>query len=382
MRFSVLLPTRNGGKFLRTCIGAILDQPYREFELVVSDNANTDETPQILRSFHDPRLKVLRLDPFVNVTENWNNALRASQGDYFVMMGDDDYLLPNYFANLERELEQFGCPDVIGYNAYSFVCPGTMDHESTAYYGDPYFQPPDERFEREGELPPSFRREIVRDMFRFINHFPMNMQMFLVSRAAADRIRGGVFQPPFPDHFAVNALLLDARRFVFLPRHFHVVVGVTPKSFGYYFFNGHQQQGLRYLSIDTRFQGRLPGDEIINATRVWLDLLKRTYPDRLVGSTVSRPHYLQMQLRAWILEYRLGKLPIEGLLARLGRISLPEWPRVVGSLLVKLTPRRLARVLRRGPSRNKLRASLGTLRPIQNVLDIGEFARWIGERRA
>ena len=42
MKFSVLLPTRNGEKYLKTCIQSILDQTYDDTELIVFDNANTD----------------------------------------------------------------------------------------------------------------------------------------------------------------------------------------------------------------------------------------------------------------------------------------------------------------------------------------------------
>ena len=46
-RFSVLLPTRNGGQFIDNCIRSVLDQDA-DLELIVSDNANTDETPAVL----------------------------------------------------------------------------------------------------------------------------------------------------------------------------------------------------------------------------------------------------------------------------------------------------------------------------------------------
>ena len=42
MRFSILLPTRNGGDFLENCVRSILEQDHDDFELVISDNANTD----------------------------------------------------------------------------------------------------------------------------------------------------------------------------------------------------------------------------------------------------------------------------------------------------------------------------------------------------
>ena len=43
MKFSVLLPTRNGGDFLKNTIRSIVEQDYDDFELVISDNANSDD---------------------------------------------------------------------------------------------------------------------------------------------------------------------------------------------------------------------------------------------------------------------------------------------------------------------------------------------------
>ena len=48
MKFSVLLPTRNGEKYLKTCIQSILDQTYDDMELIVFDNANTDGSAHII----------------------------------------------------------------------------------------------------------------------------------------------------------------------------------------------------------------------------------------------------------------------------------------------------------------------------------------------
>ena len=58
MKFSVLLPTRNGAKYLQTCIESVLNQQFQDMELIVSDNANTDNTAEIVKSFtSDNRLK-------------------------------------------------------------------------------------------------------------------------------------------------------------------------------------------------------------------------------------------------------------------------------------------------------------------------------------
>ena len=96
MKLSVLLPTRNGGALLHDCVKSVLDQSYEGMELVVSDNASADETRDVLASFDDARLRVVRLDEPIPVTDNWNNALAESAGDYLLLIGDDDYLLPGY----------------------------------------------------------------------------------------------------------------------------------------------------------------------------------------------------------------------------------------------------------------------------------------------
>src|SRR5436309_2749745 len=104
MRFSILLPTRNGGDYLRDALASVLDQEG-DFELVVADNANTDETPAILAErAGDPRLKVIRLNEVVPVTDNWMCTLRAAEGEYMLMIGDDDLLLPGFFERAEAAL--------------------------------------------------------------------------------------------------------------------------------------------------------------------------------------------------------------------------------------------------------------------------------------
>src|SRR5262245_11409931 len=107
-RFSVLLPTRNGGRFLDACVRSVLADPRDDLELVVSDNANEDETIEVIaRHAADPRLLAIRLDDPVGVTENWNAALDAAAGEYLLMIGDDDLLLPGYFDRVSAALDRY-----------------------------------------------------------------------------------------------------------------------------------------------------------------------------------------------------------------------------------------------------------------------------------
>src|SRR5207248_9717352 len=114
--------TRNGAAYLKDAIASVLVQPYADMELVVSDNASDPETRDVVSRFTgDKRLKYVRLDRVVTVTENWNEALRMSRGDYVVMIGDDDCLLPHFFQRLDDAIERHGRPDCITYNGLTFV---------------------------------------------------------------------------------------------------------------------------------------------------------------------------------------------------------------------------------------------------------------------
>ena len=185
MRYSVLLPTRNGGHFLRNCIESVLSQDYGDFELVISDNANTDETPAIIAGCRDhPKVQTVRLDEPVSVTDNWNAAYAQSSGGYILMMGDDDYLLPDYFARMDALLERHTFPDCVLYNGYSFVAPGSVSDDPRSYYSPYHFAfAPD--LQAEKELSRADQLAIIHDMFRWIPRIPLNMQTTLVARKAS-----------------------------------------------------------------------------------------------------------------------------------------------------------------------------------------------------
>src|SRR5262249_29619062 len=124
-RYSVLLPTRQGASLLEACVRSVLDQPYEQMELVVSDNNSDDGTAEILAGLAgDPRLRVVTQTETLRVTDNWNAALAASSGDLIVLLGDDDLLLDGYFERADELRERHGEPEVLLYNGYAFAFPG------------------------------------------------------------------------------------------------------------------------------------------------------------------------------------------------------------------------------------------------------------------
>lgn len=375
MRFSVLLPTRNGGAFIENCIHSVLDQDHGDFELVISDNANTDTTPDILCQFAShARVRITRQGRVLPVAQNWTAALAASVGDYVLMMGDDDYLLPHALARLDHVLNQHEDPDCVLFNGYSYVAPDSIASETSSYWA-PYHFAYGPELSGEGVIGRAIRNSIVRDMFRFRQRIPLNMQTTLFSRKAALAIPGGVFQPPFPDHFLLNALLISAKNWIFLPDRL-VVVGMSPKSFGHYFYSQQSANGLQYLGISTHFPAALPGNELLNGMHIWLTRLKETYGQELAGVDIDRPGYLLRQVYFWLSQYLYGVAPKDQFLQRLRLLSFRDW---VSVLHAAIRPQTLGRLFRTILTRRKTHAERlwHNLIPLRGPRDIREFAQWL-----
>ena len=323
MKFSVLLPTRNGGKYLKSCIESVLSQDYKDMELIVFDNANTDNTAEVVNSYSiDKRLKYYRTDNVVSVTDNWNNALKKSSGDYVLMMGDDDFLLPGYFDTLDKTIKENDFPDGISYFGYSFIYPDAVDN-SMGYYSDPHYDY-EKKLINSGKTTKNQLKSIVYDMFKFKNRVPLNTLPHIWSRKVINRVDGELFRPPYPDHFALNAIFLKANTWVFSKKKLYII-GVTPKSYGHYVFSDNDQKGGEdYLGISGDFPGQLPGSALINNMYVWLQLLKDNYPDYLGGVQISRNGYVRHQLHYWISQYRHGSIERKDLFHRLGLLTLKD----------------------------------------------------------
>lgn len=374
MKFSVLLPTRFGGDYLTDSIRSVLDQPYPDMELVVSDNANTDKTQDVLKSFSkDRRLKVVRLDTPIGAAENWDWALKHSRGDYVLLIGDDDCLLPGYFARMEKILKRHHNPQVITYNAFSFMAPNSVGNK-TGYYKDPFFDYGPE-FSEERTLDMRERKAIVKDMFRFRNRIPLNIQTTLMSRQAIDRVKEGIFQPPFPDHYALNSLLLTADTWAFVPEKL-LVVGVSPKSFGHFVYSNQQDEAKKYLGIKTDFEGCLPGLELNNSMMIWLGLLKKNYGPLLEGINIDRGYYVRRQVYAWIMQYKSRLLSKEDLGKRFRLLTVMDWFHVFFFAFEKKTWEKLGQMLFR-QNKAAMPDVWGAFKPLDNVDQIAEFMDWL-----
>jgi glycosyltransferase involved in cell wall biosynthesis len=104
---AVGMPVWNGDKFLAEAIESVLGQTYGDLELVISDNASTDATQEICRTYakQDPRIIYIRQEKNIGAGPNHDAVLRRSSGRYFKWACHDDVLAPEFLEQCVRVLD-------------------------------------------------------------------------------------------------------------------------------------------------------------------------------------------------------------------------------------------------------------------------------------
>ena len=92
---SICIPTYNSSIFLQHTLNSVLSQSYENIEVILCDDASTDNTIEIIESYQDYRIKLFRNPKNLGVAENWNRCISLANGDFIKMMGADDTLYPD-----------------------------------------------------------------------------------------------------------------------------------------------------------------------------------------------------------------------------------------------------------------------------------------------
>lgn len=108
---SVIMSVHNREDYVKDSILSVLNQSFSDFEFIIVDDASTDNTLKILKSFDDPRITIIENKTNVGLTKNLNRALSIAEGKYIARMDDDDICFPNRFelqvAYLEKHKDVF-----------------------------------------------------------------------------------------------------------------------------------------------------------------------------------------------------------------------------------------------------------------------------------
>lgn len=123
-KFSVCIPAYKS-RFLSECMQSILGQSYADFELIVLNDCSPEPVEEIVRSFPDARIRYYENESnvgAVRLTDNWNRCVALAEGEYVVIMGDDDRLEPDYLEEFVALIDRYPGLDV--YRCRSLIIDG------------------------------------------------------------------------------------------------------------------------------------------------------------------------------------------------------------------------------------------------------------------
>jgi glycosyltransferase involved in cell wall biosynthesis len=134
-KVSIGMPVFNGARTLRESIASVADQTYTDFELIISDNASTDETADICREIarRDARILYQRHATNVGAAANFNHVFRQSRGEYFKWMAADDLIHPRFLERTVKVLDE-APPSVV----LAFPLRRHISHDGNPVEGEPW----------------------------------------------------------------------------------------------------------------------------------------------------------------------------------------------------------------------------------------------------
>ncbi|MBN1824286.1 MAG: glycosyltransferase [Endomicrobiales bacterium] len=105
MKASICVPVFNQAKYIESALNSALKQDYDDFEIVVSENWSTDDTPEILKRYDDSRIKLHKPERHLNMAENWNYCISKSRGEYINLLSGDDTLAAEFLKEQAAVLD-------------------------------------------------------------------------------------------------------------------------------------------------------------------------------------------------------------------------------------------------------------------------------------
>ena len=101
-KVTVLMPVYNAEKYVGEAIDSILKQTFTNFEFLIINDGSTDKSLEVIKSYIDPRIKIINNESNLGLPHTLNKGIKFSQGEYIVRMDADDISFP---VRLEKQVE-------------------------------------------------------------------------------------------------------------------------------------------------------------------------------------------------------------------------------------------------------------------------------------
>ena len=101
---SIVIPTYNRANLIKMSINSILNQIYKNYEIIVVDDGFTDNTKEVIERFNEEKIKYYKHKINKGAAAAMNTGIKHSKGDFVAFQGSDDKWLPE---KLEKEMKAF-----------------------------------------------------------------------------------------------------------------------------------------------------------------------------------------------------------------------------------------------------------------------------------
>ncbi len=106
--FSVCIPNYNYGRFIGETIQSVLDQTYPHFEIIIADNASTDNSMEVITRFNDPRIRVYQNNFNIGFAPNLQRVTQYARHDFINLLSSDDLMKPDALQTYAEIIQELG----------------------------------------------------------------------------------------------------------------------------------------------------------------------------------------------------------------------------------------------------------------------------------
>ncbi|HSV21818.1 MAG TPA: glycosyltransferase [Xanthobacteraceae bacterium] len=200
VRFSIVLTTTDRPELLPAAVRAVLEMEFQDFELLVSDNFSRIPAAKILADVQDKRLRIIRTDRRLPVTDHWEFVWEYIRGEYVMYLGDDNALHPTILTFADRAIRDYDL-DILSWRVCLYFHPDwDIEYEALPNQGNILGFDPGTTHQLYECRSEAVLKKFCSDI-RASGCFPC-MLNFLFRKSAADMIRkrtGRLFWAPNPD---------------------------------------------------------------------------------------------------------------------------------------------------------------------------------------
>lgn len=114
-RFSIIIPVYNVEKYIRRCMDSIMNQTFRDFEVIVVDDETPDNSMQIVAEFAEkfPEMVTMIHQKNTRLGGARNRGVKDARGEYLLFIDSDDYVSTDMLASVDAQLKQHACDMLI-----------------------------------------------------------------------------------------------------------------------------------------------------------------------------------------------------------------------------------------------------------------------------